>query len=247
MKYNIDFDKLNSKIIIFFMSFLFSIILLSTIFIFYKNLEYKNNIKINKQSNIFKNENNNNIEIDFDIYENEINIPIIIEDKKENIIDNKIIEIESSIEKPNTYFDKNIDILNLFKINKLILEKNIFDLNTFDNNEVIQNIKTNNSNYISIKHIINIEKLFLLNVKQNELKSFCLTTNNGVSNIIQNINKDKNISQEKKESLLIYYYDVFDFKTNNYVNKLLTKYNKDDGVDDLLFIQDSINSIKYIK
>ena len=58
MKYNIDFDKLNSKIIFCYVSFLYFFVILSTSFIIYTNFNIKNTKIIE-----------NDIEIDFDIYE----------------------------------------------------------------------------------------------------------------------------------------------------------------------------------
>lgn len=158
----------------------------------------------------------------------------------------KFIILDSKIVKPSTYELKNKDILNLYKINSLILNNKKITLEQFDNNQIVKDIK-NGNNYLSLKHIINLENMFLLNISLNEIRTHSKTLNSEVSKIIKEINIKKEITQKKKETLFNDLYDKFDKRFDDYQSKLLKKYNNDDEDDDILFIQNNINEIKFFK
>lgn len=222
---NFYFEELNYKIIGFYFSFLISVLIFSIVYIFSKQLN---------QKFVFMENSINEVKI--------INVSNIKNENKELV--KEIIELNSSLSIPKSYLEKNLDLSNLFKINKLILDGNISNLKDFDNNDTIKLIKADKINYLSIKHIINLENLILLNVKSNEIKSYCIKLNDSVSNLIKRINKDRTIPQNKKEYLFNESYFSLDKVFNNSFNKLIVKYNYELN-SDILFIQEHLNTLKY--
>lgn len=196
---------------------------------------------------INKNNNQLNIkEISFINKKIENSKEILVYENINNKNNIKFIEINSKIEKPKNYEDKNEDMLNLYKVNNFIIENKSMNLDFFDSNDIIKEIKDKNS-YIALKHIINIENMFLLDINYKEIKNNAIQLNNEITNLIINVNKNKSIEQIKKEKLFNNLYDDFDNRFNYKQKKLLEKYKNEDEDDDIIFIQNNINEIKFLK